>query len=79
METQNGHSFVGAGGGATGPEEGQDGLAVEAVEAAARRGVPFCLLMTGGFGADELRESGALGVYDSIVELRKQIADTPLG
>jgi HAD superfamily hydrolase (TIGR01549 family) len=49
------------------------------VKAAKNAGIDTICVMTGGFGADELRESGALGVYDSIVELRKKIADTPLG
>ena len=33
---------------------------------------------TGGFGADELREAGAIAVFDSLGELRAQLSDTPL-
>ena len=32
---------------------------------------------TGGFGADELRDAGAIAVYDSLAELRERLADTP--
>jgi HAD superfamily hydrolase (TIGR01549 family) len=49
------------------------------VEAARNAGIDTICVMTGGFGGDELREAGALGVYDSIDELRKKIAQTPLG
>jgi HAD superfamily hydrolase (TIGR01549 family) len=49
------------------------------VEAAKRAGVETIAVMTGGFGEDELREAGAIGVYDSIEDLRRRISDTPLG
>jgi HAD superfamily hydrolase (TIGR01509 family) len=49
------------------------------VEAAKRAGIDTITVMTGGFGADELLDAGALGVYESITELRQKIADTPLG
>ena len=49
------------------------------VEAAKRAGVETITVMTGGFGEDELRESGAIAVFDSIGELRERISDTPLG
>ena len=49
------------------------------VKAARNAGIDTICVMTGGFGGDELRESGALGVYDSIADLRKKIAETPLG
>jgi HAD superfamily hydrolase (TIGR01509 family) len=32
---------------------------------------------TGGFGADELLEAGAVAVYDSLVELREKLDETP--
>jgi HAD superfamily hydrolase (TIGR01549 family) len=32
---------------------------------------------TGGFGADELREAGAIAVYESLAELREHLDDTP--
>jgi HAD superfamily hydrolase (TIGR01549 family) len=49
------------------------------IEAARKAGIDTIAVMTGGFGADELHEAGALGVYDSIDELRSKIAETPLG
>ena len=49
------------------------------IEAAKRAGIPCIAVMTGGFGGDELREAGAEGVYDSIVDLSREIAQTPLG
>jgi HAD superfamily hydrolase (TIGR01509 family) len=48
------------------------------VEAAKKAGIDTIAVMTGGFGADELDEAGALAVYDSIVELREKLDDTPL-
>jgi HAD superfamily hydrolase (TIGR01509 family) len=49
------------------------------VEAAARAGVATIAVRTGGFGADELRESGALAVFESVQELRERLDETPLG
>ena len=49
------------------------------VEAAKRAGVETIAVMTGGFGADELREAGALVVFDSIGELCGRVGETPLG
>lgn len=49
------------------------------VEAAGRAGVKTLAVMTGGFGADELREAGALEVYESVAELRERLSETPLG
>jgi phosphoglycolate phosphatase-like HAD superfamily hydrolase len=34
---------------------------------------------TGGFGADELLDAGAIAVYESLAELREKLADTPFG
>jgi len=34
-------------------------------------------VLTGGFGADELRKAGAVGVYESIGELRERLSETP--
>jgi phosphoglycolate phosphatase-like HAD superfamily hydrolase len=39
--------------------------------------VPTICVRTGGFGADELLEAGAVAVYDSIAELRDQLDETP--
>ena len=36
-------------------------------------------VLTGGFSEQELREAGAVAVYDSIVGLREGLADSPLG
>lgn len=48
------------------------------VEAAARADVPTIALRTGGFGADELTELGAKGVYASLTELREEYGKSPL-
>jgi len=34
---------------------------------------------TGGFGADELLDAGAIAVYDSLEELRERLSETPFG
>jgi HAD superfamily hydrolase (TIGR01509 family) len=34
---------------------------------------------TGGFGVDELREAGAIAVYESLAELREKLPETPFG
>jgi phosphoglycolate phosphatase len=39
--------------------------------------VPTVCVRTGGFGADELLEAGAVAVYDSLAELREQLDETP--
>jgi HAD superfamily hydrolase (TIGR01509 family) len=39
--------------------------------------VPTIAVRTGGFGVDELREAGAVAVYESIGELREQLSETP--
>ena len=49
------------------------------VEAAKRAGVATIAVRTGGFAAEELREAGALAVYESVAELRDSLAETPLG
>ena len=49
------------------------------IEAAKRAGVETIAVMTGGFGADELEEAGAIAVFESIGELRERIGATPLG
>jgi HAD superfamily hydrolase (TIGR01509 family) len=41
------------------------------VKAADAAGVPTLAVLTGGFSAEELREAGAVEVFDSIGELRK--------
>jgi len=46
--------------------------------AAGKVGVPVVGLRTGGFAAEELREAGAVQVFDSLVELRERLDETPL-
>ncbi len=41
--------------------------------AAAKLGVPTVAVRTGGFSADELREAGAVEVYDSLPDLREHL------
>ncbi|MEA2189571.1 MAG: hypothetical protein QOK16_4582 [Solirubrobacteraceae bacterium] len=48
-------------------------------EAAKAVGVETIAVRTGGFGADELREAGAIAVFESIAELRERLAETPFG
>jgi HAD superfamily hydrolase (TIGR01509 family) len=48
------------------------------IKAAKNAGVDTLAVRTGGFGADELREAGALDVYESVDELRRRLGDTPL-
>jgi HAD superfamily hydrolase (TIGR01549 family) len=49
------------------------------VEAAKAVDVPALCVRTGGFGRDELLEAGAEAVFDSIVELRERLDETPFG
>jgi HAD superfamily hydrolase (TIGR01509 family) len=48
------------------------------VEAAKRAGMPAIVVRSGGFGDDELREAGAIDIYDTPGDLAKCLADTPL-
>jgi len=48
------------------------------VRAAENAGVKTITVRTGGFGVDELREAGAIAVFESVAELRTQLDDTPL-
>ena len=48
-------------------------------KAAARAGVETVALITGGFSEDELREGGAVAVFESIPELLERLDETPLG
>jgi HAD superfamily hydrolase (TIGR01509 family) len=48
------------------------------VEAAERAGVPTLTVRTGGFGVDELREAGAVAVFESVQELCEQLEQTDL-
>jgi HAD superfamily hydrolase (TIGR01549 family) len=46
--------------------------------AARKLGVPTIAVRTGGFSVEELTDAGAVRVYDSLVELREHLDDTPL-
>lgn len=48
------------------------------VEAARRAGVPTVTVITGGFSRQELLDAGAVAVFESLVELRERIDETPL-
>jgi HAD superfamily hydrolase (TIGR01509 family) len=48
------------------------------VEAARRAGVPTVAVLTGGFSAAELEESGAVAVFESIASLREHLDDALL-
>ena len=48
-------------------------------KAAARAGVETVALITGGFSEEQLREAGAVAVFESIPELLERLGETPLG
>jgi HAD superfamily hydrolase (TIGR01509 family) len=48
------------------------------VEAAAAAGLETVCVMTGGWAEQELRDAGAACVFQSLVELRERITETPL-
>ena len=48
------------------------------VAAARRAGLNTICVITGGFCEDELREAGCIAVYESVEELRLDLANTPL-
>ena len=48
------------------------------VEAAKRAGMPALVVRSGGFGDDELRDAGAIAIYDTAGDLANALADTPL-
>jgi HAD superfamily hydrolase (TIGR01509 family) len=49
------------------------------VEAAGRAGVETVCVLTGGFAEQELREAGAVEVYESVRELRERLHESRLG
>ena len=49
------------------------------VEAAKRAGVPAVTVRTGGFSEAELRDAGAIAVFENMEQLRSGLASTPLG
>jgi HAD superfamily hydrolase (TIGR01549 family) len=48
------------------------------VKAAARAGIETLAVLTGGFSDAELRDAGALDVFDSVLELQSSLDGTPL-
>ncbi len=48
------------------------------IHAAKKAGVGTLAVRTGGFGADELREAGAIEVFESVAELCARLDQTPL-
>ncbi|MFN2471338.1 MAG: HAD family hydrolase [Gaiellaceae bacterium] len=48
-------------------------------EAAQRAGLETITVMTGGFSEQELRDAGAVAVFESLPELRASLDETPLG
>jgi HAD superfamily hydrolase (TIGR01509 family) len=48
------------------------------IKAARKAGVGTIAVLTGGFSIDELEESGAIAVFESIVDLCRGLGDTPL-
>jgi HAD superfamily hydrolase (TIGR01549 family) len=48
------------------------------VEAATRAEVKTVAVLTGGFGEQELREAGAVDVFESLADLRASLDSTPL-
>ena len=47
-------------------------------EAARRAGVETLALLTGGFSEEELREAGAIVVFESLEDLIARLDETPL-
>ncbi len=48
------------------------------IESAKRAGIETVAVLTGGFGEDELRRTGAVQVYESIEALRRELDSSPL-
>jgi len=48
------------------------------IEAARRADVPTLAVLSGGFGAEELREAGAVEVFESVAELCSRLDETGL-
>jgi HAD superfamily hydrolase (TIGR01509 family) len=47
------------------------------VEAAGKAGIETVCLMTGGWSEQELRDAGAVAVFESVDDLRKRLRETP--
>jgi HAD superfamily hydrolase (TIGR01509 family) len=48
------------------------------IEAAKNAGMPAIAVRSGGFGDDELRDAGAIAIFDTPGDLAKALDDTPL-
>ena len=48
------------------------------VEAARKAGLETICVTTGGFSEQELRDAGAVAVFESVEELRRHLGDTLL-
>ena len=48
------------------------------VEAARKTGLETICVLTGGFCEQELRDAGAVAVFDSLETLRERLGETPL-
>jgi phosphoglycolate phosphatase-like HAD superfamily hydrolase len=48
------------------------------IHAARKASVPTLAVLTGGFAIEELEESGAEAVFESVSSLRDQLDETPL-
>lgn len=55
------------------------GDSVYDIQAAHAAGLPAIAVLTGGFGAQELRDVGAEWIYDDLPELIAKLDETPLG
>jgi len=49
------------------------------VKAAQQAGIETVAVLTGGFSEQEVREAGAIAVFESVAELRANLASTPFG
>jgi HAD superfamily hydrolase (TIGR01509 family) len=49
------------------------------IESAAKAGLETICVITGGWSEQELRDHGAVAVFDSLVELRERLEETSLG
>ena len=54
------------------------GDSVYDVEAAKNAGMPAIVVRSGGFGDDELRDAGAVAIYDTPADLMAALDDTDL-
>jgi phosphoglycolate phosphatase-like HAD superfamily hydrolase len=48
------------------------------IDAARNAGVPTIAVRTGGFQVDELREAGAVAIFESVGELVARLGETDL-